>query len=671
VPAYYRAPLRQFVRDTETTIIGELTLKNGKAQFPLVPEAVEAWSLQLRPLVSGCEQLIAAIPEAANFEILLEYPIPRVGKRIDAVLLMHDVIVAIETKTGLSATTAERQVDDYAINLACFHELSAKRTIVPMVVSDGHVASAGARPFADDVVRPCRRATTHTVGEVLIRISREECHFDLPSVDATAWNEGVFHPIPPIIDAAVRLYSGNEVFEIGHAAAPKEDLDKAIGFLTTIVREASVAGSKAICFITGVPGSGKTLVGLNAVHHRDIRDTASFLSGNGPLVKILREALIRDDIRRPEALGKKGALSAAKTSVQAFIQSVHRFAEVHYQDHAPAPAERVIIFDEAQRAWDAKQNKRKKKLLVSEANMMLQVMSRRDGWAVLVCLVGGGQEIHSGEAGLSEWGVALRNFGDWKVFASPEVLNDKSGGPFSLFTVNEPMPERIITVDDFHLKVNHRSVRANQISMWVDAVLRGDDALANHISESSSRPSLSRDLSTVRRWLREKRRGLTRAGLVASSRAARLRPDGLETSSDFRQRFEWERWFLDRDSCEEADCDHKYCNDVRASSKLEVAATEFEIQGLELDWIGICWGEDLLWSGEKWSSNNFNGKKWTARANSQKHIYRLNSYRVLLTRARQGMIIYVPKPDTSDSSRLHDDLDLTTEFLIKCGAVEL
>ena len=211
---------------------------------------------------------------------------------------MHDVIVAIETKTGLSATTAERQVDDYAINLACFHEPSAKRTVVPMVISDGHVASAGARPFADDVVRPCRRANTNGVGEVLIRIASEECHFGSPPIDPAAWDAGIFHPIPPIIDAAVRLYSDNEVFEIGHASAAREDLDKATNRLTTIVRRANETNEKAICLITGVPGSGKTLVGLNAVHHPDIRETASFLSGNGPLVKILREALIRDDVRR-------------------------------------------------------------------------------------------------------------------------------------------------------------------------------------------------------------------------------------------------------------------------------------------------------------------------------------------------------------------------------------
>lgn len=672
MPAYYRAPLSKFVSDSATSIVGELAVANGIAQFPLAPEAVEAWSLQLPPLVSGCQQLISTIAEAAGFEILLEYPIPRVGKRIDAVILMHDVIVAIETKTGHSATTAERQVDDYAINLACFHEPSVKRPIVPLVISDGRVATAGPRPFADDVVRPCRRATTKAVGEVLLSIAREERHSDSLAIDPAAWDDGIFHPIPPIIDAAVKLYSEHEVFEIGHSCAAKEDLEKAIVSLTSIVQDAREQGHKAVCFITGVPGSGKTLVGLNAVHHPDLRQSAAFLSGNGPLVKILREALIRDEVRRFQAAGQRRTRRAAETAVQAFVQSVHRFADDHYKDQAPTPAQRVIIFDEAQRGWDAKQNLRKKRPAVSEAHMMLDVMSRHPGWAVLVCLVGGGQEINSGEAGLSEWGAALGAFKDWRIFASPEVLTDESGGPFSLFRVPDPSPHRVASVRDFHLKVSNRSIRATQISKWVDLVLLGDRSSATNIaSEMSDLPVLSRDLSTVRRWLQEKRRGLTRSGLVASSGSARLRSDGIETSFDFHQRFEWERWFLDHDSCEEPDCDHRYCNDVRASSKLEVAATQFEIQGLELDWIGLCWGEDLLRIEGEWRSFNFNGKTWKPNKDPQKHKYRVNGYRVLLTRARQGTIIYVPKPNVSDTSRFHAQLDATAEFLLQCGAQEL
>src|SRR5271165_687078 len=611
MPAYYRAPLCQFVRESPSSILGELAVANGDARFPLAPEAIEAWKLQLPTLVNGCVELIAAVVEAADYELLLEYPIPRVGKRIDAVLLMNDVIVAIETKTGHAPTAAERQVDDYAIYLACFHEPSAGRTIVPLVISDGHIASGGVRPFADELIRPCRIASTTDVGHVLVSIERETCTSDAEPINPDGWNNGRFRPIPPIIEAAVKLYSEMQVFEIGHACAAQEDLERATNALVEVVIEARTSGKKLICFITGVPGAGKTLVGLNAVHRKELRDGSAFLSGNGPLVKIIREALIRDVTQQPRKTARPVTRRKAEISVQTFVQSVHRFAETHYGKDDPVPHDRVIIFDEAQRAWDAEQNRRKKRPEVSEAHMMLDVMSRHEGWAVLVCLIGGGQEINRGEAGLAEWGAALRSFEKWQVYASPEVLAKKSEGPFLLFREEDPYPTRIKAVSQFHLEVSNRSIRAQHMSEWVDALLRGDRNVAKQIaSEMSYPPALARDLATVRAWLRGKRRGFTRAGLVASASASRLRADGIETAFGFHRDFEWERWFLDRDTCDDSGCDHKYCNDVRASSRLEVAATQFEIQGLELDWIGLCWGEDIVWTGNKWTCRRFNNKRW-------------------------------------------------------------
>ena len=220
------------------------------------------------------------------------------------------------------------------------------------------------------------------------------------------------------------------------------------------------------------------------------------------------------------------------------------------------PNDRVIIFDEAQRAWDAEQNKRKKRPHVSEAHMMLEVMSRHEGWAVLVCLIGGGQEINSGEAGLAEWGSALRSFEKWQVYASPEILAEKSEGPFLLFREEDPYPARIRAVDQFHLKVSNRSIRAQHISEWVNAVpsrgLRFGESYL--LAKCLHPPALARNLSTVRAWLHGKRRGFTRAGLVASASASRLRADGIETAFGFHRDFEWERWFLDRDTCDESEC---------------------------------------------------------------------------------------------------------------------
>ena len=671
MPAYYRAPLRRFVQESASSILGDLAVANGDARFPLAPEAIDAWRLQLPTLMNGCAKLLAAVPAAADYELLLEYPIPRVGKRIDAVLLMNDVIVAIETKTGHAPTAAERQVDDYAIYLACFHEPSAGRTIVPLVISDGHIAIGGVRPFADEVIRPCRIASTKDFGQVLISIEHENCSHDAEPMMGDAWDKGRFRPIPPIIEAAVKLYSEMEVFEIGHACAAQEDLERATNALVEAVTEARTSDEKVICFVTGVPGAGKTLVGLNAVHQKELREDSAFLSGNGPLIRIIREALIRDVTQRSRSLGKPVTCRAAKISVQTFIQSVHRFADDHYHEGDPIPAQRVILFDEAQRAWDAEQNKRKKRPGVSEAYMMLDVMSRHKGWAVLVCLIGGGQEINSGEAGLAEWGAALRSFPRWQVYASPIVLAE-SEGPFALFREGDPFPNRIKAIPQFHLEVSNRSIRAKRMSEWVDAVLRGDHNAADLIaSRMSYPPVLTRRLPTVRAWLQGRRRGFTRAGLVVSASASRLRADGIETAFGFHRDFEWERWFLDRDACDEIGCAHKFCYDVRASSRLEVAATQFEVQGLELDWVGLCWGEDLVWVENHWASFNFSGKNWKPNNNKRKHQFRVNGYRVLLTRARQGMIIYVPQPSAADSSRLHKELDSTAQFLIDCGVKEV
>jgi len=301
---------------------------------------------------------------------------------------------------------------------------------------------------------------------------------------------------------------------------------------------------------------------------------------------------------------------------------------------------------------------------------MLEVMDRCAGWAVIIALIGGGQEINRGEAGLAEWGQGLARFPAWRIYASPRVLGPDSVAGFRLFESADPRPERIIPVDALHLDVSTRSIRAHHISNWVDAVLAGNNQQAKTIAQTfGARPVVTRDLSAARNWLNSNRRGKTRAGLVSSASASRLRVDGLEPTFDFHQRFDWDHWFLDIHDCVDPQCDHKYCNDVRASSRLEVAATQFEIQGLELDWVGLCWGEDLTWSETEWVCRRFNNKRWRLipLTDLRRRTYLVNAYRVLMTRARQGMVIYVPRPEKSDGSRLHKELDDTAEFLIGCG----
>ncbi len=667
MPAYYQSGLGAFVSENPSAILWKLAQANAAARFPLTPQAIEAWHAQLPVLTSGISELLRVRPEATNWHILLEYPIPIVGRRIDAVLLAHNFVIVIETKTGVSPTSAARQVDDYALNLACFHECSTARKIVPLVVADSLVAASSARTEFDSLIEKCRFASTSELGAVLGSICQQYARPSEVGIDYDQWNQGRFRPIPPIIDAAVALYSGMDVFEIGHACASREDLKETTDTLVKTVLDARARAQKVICFTTGVPGAGKTLVGLNTVHRQEIKDFSSFLSGNGPLVKVIQEALIRDVVKR-----KRMTREQAKLEVQAFVHNVHRFADQYYGPGKQVPVPRVVVFDEAQRAWDEEENERSGRPRVSEPAMMLEVMDRHSDWAVIVALIGGGQEINRGEAGLAEWGRALARFPQWRVYASPNVLSRDSAAGFRLFEgFDDPFPERVVETPGLHLTVCTRSIRAQRISDWVDCVLAGQGCEAALIAKTlDSKPALTRSLGIAKAWLGANRRGQTRSGLVASSSAVRLRADGLESGFDFQQRFEWEHWFLDIHECSDPACDHRYCNDVRASSRLEVAATQFKIQGLELDWIGLCWGEDLGWDGTTWACRRFNNKCWRAikADDHRRRSYSINAYRVLLTRARQGMVIYVPQPAKADTSRLHKDLDATAEFLVSCGA---
>jgi hypothetical protein len=668
MPAYYSRSLSDFLTDSTSTIIGELAQANSAARFPLSPEAIDAWRDQLPPLSSAIRTLTEKYPSARDWQILMEYPIPMVGRRIDAVLLAHNVIIVIETKTGSSRTSAVRQVEDYALNLACFHEASTGRIIVPMVITAGVVAPRDATAF-DRFIEPCRAYNIADASDGLLAICEDHVNPQCAPVDPVAWNNGRFKPVPPIIDAAVALYSDMNVFEIGHSCSARADLDVTTETIVLAVEGARSNSDKVICFVTGVPGAGKTLVGLNAVHRPEIRQLGCFLSGNGPLVNVIQEALIRDVTRR-KTEGSRTNRRDAELSVRAFIHNVHRFADEYYRENRKCPVQKVIFFDEAQRAWDAEQNGRAKRPPVSEPEMMLEVMDRHEDWSVIVALVGGGQEINRGEAGLSEWGRALLKFPHWRVLASPYVLSENGSAEFRLFE-EAPSAMRVQPTERLHLRISTRSIRAQRISDWVDAVLSGRDREALEIAEVLTvKPAITRSLSAAKRWLTGNCRGTTRSGLTASAYAARLRSDGLEPDFEFHRGFDWEHWFLDFADCESDSCDHKYCNDVRASSKLEVVATQFEIQGLELDWVGVCWGEDLLWEGEQWECRRFNNKKWRVlpAAAARKRSYQLNAYRVLLTRARQNMILYIPQPKLEDQSRLHSALNRTAEFLLSCGA---
>jgi hypothetical protein len=505
-----------------------------------------------------------------------------------------------------------------------------------------------------------RLANAFDIASILLAAFEAEHRSGSPPINPAAWDNSPYRPVPTIIEAAEALFAGHNVCEIAHSHAGAINLTATSHRLIEIIQDAQRRSEKVICLVTGVPGAGKTLAGLNVVHNPALRHEGRpagvFLSGNGPLVKIVSAAIARDHKRRLRESG-------GERTVGAFIQNVHLFVREGMEKADKPPVEKVVVFDEAQRAWNTDQNRKKNGLEISEPETMLSIMNRHQDWAVLIALVGGGQEIHNGEAGLSEWGRTLREkFATWKVAVSPKALErDASNAGHRLFADGNPGNLTVQTEPSLHLEVNLRSFRARRFAEWVDAALAGDAAKAFAIApDLRDFPfGLTRSLPTARVWLREHTRGQQRAGLIASSGALRLRADGLELSSGFRQgnRDMFVHWFL------------AHPPDVRSSNQLEVAASEFECQGLELDWIGLCWGGDFSFDTPSggWAYRNFAGSHWGNLKNEIDRRYLLNTYRVLLTRARRGLIIWIPQGEISDETRLPSWFDSTANYLIRCG----
>lgn len=432
------------------------------------------------------------------------------------------------------------------------------------------------------------------------------------------------------------------------------------------MEEARQNQRKMIIFVTGVPGAGKTLVGLNvATKKRDQTQPthAVFLSGNGPLVDVLREALTRDEVARLRKRLDKTRKGVVAQKVKAFIQNVHHFRDAGLRDNA-APSDHVVIFDEAQRAWNREMTSsfmlRKKKRVgfnQSEPEFLISYLDRHDDWAVVICLVGGGQEINRGEAGISAWLDAIKTtFPSWHVYVSPDLTDSEYAAGHALDTLRGRA--NVVQDDSLHLAVSMRSFRAENVASFVKAILDCESGKARDIlmPMSSRYPiALTRDLDKAKQWIRKHARGSERFGLVASSGAQRLKPHAI----DVRVEINPIHWFLN-DS-----------DDTRSSFYMEDAATEFQVQGLELDWVCMTWDADLRFAKSDWKYHSFVGSKWTSIHKLERQQYLRNAYRVLLTRARQGMVIFVPTGDSSDATRTPAHYDSTFEYLAGTGITVL
>ncbi|HTZ73640.1 MAG TPA: DUF2075 domain-containing protein [Candidatus Aquilonibacter sp.] len=649
MPAFFASSVEEFFTADTDAIIGRLTSAAAAAGFfQQLHTQTESWRLQI--------EILRAALRGIDGHILLEFPIPRRGKRIDTILLVGELVLVVEFKCGSSLFDrgAVLQVEDYCLDLRDFHHESRFRVIVPILVATDAPSSEIPDDSVCDFVKPVWRVNQRDLGQTLRECSARYHSSESEPIDATRWNVSDYSPTPTIVEAAQALYAGNNVREISRCEAGTDNLTRTTDAVLTAVNNARGSGQKVICFITGVPGAGKTLAGLNIVHNHGLHEgnLGVFLSGNGPLVRVLTEALARDHQVRTGS-----TLRFSQRHVSTFIQNVHRFIDNYFSEKTKAPVDRVVIFDEAQRAWDAAQSSRKFKRDFSEPEMMLDIMDRHEGWAVIVALVGVGQEINRGEAGLREWGRALAaRFPHWAVAISPELKITTVDATNSLF---EEVPSGISVTDDpaLHLRVSLRSFKAEQLSAFVNALLGLEGESARELAAKFPNYPIvmTRSLEQARSWLRRQQRGTRRIGLIASSGGRRLRAHGLDVTADL----DVENWFLNP------------ANDVRSSFYLEMPATEFGIQGLELDWVGICWGGDLSPSGREWLCRSFRGTNWQTVRNEDTRRYIVNKYRVLLTRAREGMVIWVPLGDDSDPTRPPEIYDRVAAWLCDCGIANL
>lgn len=651
--AYYSARLSEFIAEPPDSILGQLV---HRSEFDVTLTQRRAWVEQIAVL----KRELATC--AGGCVIHFEFVVPRLGRRIDTVLLTEEAVFVLEFKLGerRAEASALDQAWDYALDLKNFHEPSHGLPLVPIVIPTALADDSQPEvTFASDhVARPMGVAPMR-LGALIHLVTRRSERHDCRVED---WAAGRYQPTPTIVEAATALYAGHSVEEISRSGAGATNLSDTAGYVNRVIDQAKHGGRKVLCLITGVPGAGKTLVGLDlAYKHRDpASETYSvFLSGNGPLVAVLREALARDRISRESAQARKLTKKVARQAVESMIQNVHHFRDACLHDPRP-PIEHVAVFDEAQRAWNQEQTssfmKRKRgqhDFAQSEAQFLMSCLDRHSDWAVVVCLVGGGQEIHTGEAGIGAWIESLlAHFPQWELHMPGRLRASEYGAEASIQTVIQQ--GRAVQADQLHLGTSMRSFRAQGMSEWVRTVLDLEAPLAvAQLAEIQTRfpVMLTRNLEQARQWLRARARGSERSGLVVSSQALRLKPHAI----DVRAPVDPIHWFLGPK------------DDVRASSFLEDAATEFQVQGLELDWSCVVWDADFRWTPRGWEHWSFVGDGWQQIRKDERKRYLKNAYRVLLTRARQGMVICVPEGHSGDHTRRADYYDGTFQYLRALG----
>lgn len=680
--AYYYANCDDFLNASEAEIHDEIV--QNSMQFDLTAQQNLAWNEEIRILKNVMREL-------GDGQIAFEYTIPRMGKRVDVVIIRKGQVFILEFKVFEDEypKSAEDQAVDYAVDLHNFHESSHETDLFPILVCTAAPTVSNNIELKNHIASPMC-CNEYNLASEIKRIS--DTFYGNKEIDANDWINSPYKPTPTIIEAAQALYAGHDVRDISHKESDDNDIAVTTACIDEIIENSKRNGWKSICFVTGVPGAGKTLVGLNIANRRHRfqegdEEHAIFLSGNEPLVTVLQEALTNDQNEKrkqhcADCKKKKTKVSCdgcdfdltkaeIRSETKSFIQMIHTFRDDSLLDGHPAPIDKIAIFDEAQRAWKKEQlskfmrtKKGQPHFNMSEPECLIEYMNRHKDWATIVCLVGGGQEIHDGEAGISEWFNALNTyFTDWKVFCSDRMTDREYVGDSSVDKLlsNVELHKR----SELHLSVSMRSFRSELVSAFAKAVIDVDLDEARRLYAQITEPNadgsmkypilITRDLSKAKQWVKDVSLGTERYGIIASSGAKRLRADGVIVPKDI----EVEKWFLEGK------------DDVNSSYFMEVAVSEFKIQGLEIDYSVVAWEGDYRFNHGVFTYNKFEGSSWK-KINSQiERDYLKNSYRVLLTRSRQGFVIYVPKGNADDITRNPALYDETYAYLKSIGIVEI
>ena len=649
---YYSDKISDFIKKTSETIIGEISV-NGRLGH--IDTELRAWERQIEILKNTL----------AGYEgdLFFEFSIPRMGKRVDCLLIIRNIVFILEFKIFEKEFKNKdlEQVWDYALDLKNFHYPSHQALLIPILIA----TEAKSAPLAiissnqhDNLINPLKANANDLnklLEHVLTSLQSEK------NINSQEYVLGSYSPTPTIIEAAINLYNNHNVDEITRNDADATNLNITTNYISETIEYAKNNSKKVICFVTGVPGAGKTLVGLKvATEHLDKEkgNTSVFLSGNKPLVDILQEALARDKIIQEKNNGNKITKSQARDEIKAFIQIIHHYRDEYLRDKR-APYDHVAIFDEAQRAWNKKQTvdfmERKKGIRnfeYSEPEFLISCLDRHKDWAAIVCLVGGGQEINTGEGGITEWLEAIRNsFPHWETRISLNLSDKEYAAQEAISQLQQK--GNVLFDKNLHLAVSMRSFRTEHLSRFIKELLDINQNVKETLKQLKNKYPivLTRDIQKAKDWMKKQARGSERYGIVASSKAYRLKPLAIDVKTNINHI----NWFLeDKD-------------DIRSSFFLEDAATEFHIQGLELDWVCVLWDADLRFSQEGWNTFSFGGNKWKTIHKKDNEKYLINAYRVLLTRARQGMVIVVPEGNKSDKTRTPSFYNSTYNYLKNIG----